>query len=381
MFRLFGLCTVAILVSGICHAQDYPIKKGDSLYAIGDYTRAINAYSNSGSLNASLQIARSYSAIGNYDKAIMQYQNVVERDPALQISRFELGKLLLKVKKYSEASEIFLDLSKRNSDNPEYSFYLGESYQLMGLKKAGIAGYLAAIASDSTHLRSLFRLGKYYVGQKQTNAALKYINTGLSYYENDVALINLKALAYFNNDEYEMALPQFERLIELGEHKEHIYNKLAYCYFKKWELEKAREMYTRLLSFEGARAEAYFGLGNTLWRAQVLDSAAIYFKKAIAEKKPYLGNEYDALARLARVQEDLFTAFEYYQKAYEEDPTNPNNYYQVCTMADQYYKDPRVRLKYYENFIEKFGRSKGYMSNVALKRIRELKEEIHYTVE
>jgi tetratricopeptide (TPR) repeat protein len=292
----------------VLEAQPTFLEKADSLYALGNYTKAINEYAKVGSLTAKLQIARAYNAIGNYDKAIRQYKNVTGTDSTLQIGKFELGKLLLKVKGGGEASVFFLNLAGKDSANPEYRYYLGESLQEMGLKDASIAAYKSAVAIDSTHLRSIFRLGKYYVAQREKNMALKYINQGLRFYENDVALINLKALAYFNNDEYEKGKPLFERLLELGEDKEHIYNKLAYCYYKNWELDKAKEMYTALLAFSEARPDAFFGLGNTSWRVKELDSAAIYFKKAIEEKKPYLGNEFNALARLARVQDDLKTA-------------------------------------------------------------------------
>ena len=42
----------------------------DSLYAQGNYTKAINEYAKIGTAAAALQIARSYNAIGNFDKAV-----------------------------------------------------------------------------------------------------------------------------------------------------------------------------------------------------------------------------------------------------------------------------------------------------------------------
>ncbi len=359
------------------NAQQTSLEEADSLYALGNYTRAINAYSRAGTLEAALQIARAYNAIGNYDKAVVQYRNVVIKDSSLHIARFELGTLYLKIGEPKNAAALFFDLITEDSDNPEYFYYMGNALGELQSKE-NIQYYKSAVTLDSTHLRSLFQLGKHNVAKGERDLALKYTDMGLQFYQNDVALINLKALAYFNNDEYEKAKPLFERLLELGEYKEHIYNKLAYCYYKNWELEKANETYKALLEFDNARSEAFFGLGNTSWRAKELDSAALYFRKAIDEKRPYLGNEYNALARLARVQDDLKTALEYYRKAYQEDIENPSNYYQLCALADQYYKDPNVKLRYYETFIEKFGKNKTYMSVIAQKRIQALKEEIHF---
>ncbi|MGC1516065.1 MAG: hypothetical protein WA810_10860 [Maribacter sp.] len=46
----------------------------DSLFALGNYTKAINEYAKIGDAAAGLQIARCYNVIGNYDKAIMTRQ-------------------------------------------------------------------------------------------------------------------------------------------------------------------------------------------------------------------------------------------------------------------------------------------------------------------
>ena len=77
------------------------------------------------------------------------------------------------------------------------------------------------VALDSTHLRSLFQLAKYYTVKQERDNALKYIEKGLQFYETDVALINLKALVLFNDYQYNNAIPWFEKLLELGEDKDY----------------------------------------------------------------------------------------------------------------------------------------------------------------
>src|SRR5665811_1324854 len=134
----------------------------DSLYATGNYTKAINRYAEAGAENSSLQIARAYNAIGNFEKAIAQYKSIVEQHPDWQISNFELGKLLLKAKKYNEARKLFSQLTASGDDNPEYQYYLGEAFQELDQPASALTAYKKAVKLDSTHLRSLFRLGKYF---------------------------------------------------------------------------------------------------------------------------------------------------------------------------------------------------------------------------
>ncbi|MGF1559839.1 MAG: tetratricopeptide repeat protein [Flavobacteriaceae bacterium] len=350
----------------------------DSLYMTGNFIRAINKYSEVGDQKSNLQIARAYNVIGNYDKAIIQYEGLVNTDATLQISRFELGKLYHKLKRYDEARKVFTLLVSDDGNNPEYLYYQGEALRELDQIAGSLVAYKNAVAVDSTHLKSLFRLGKYFVIMQEKNEALRYIDKGLRFYENDVSLINLKALALFNNDEYDKALPLFERLLELGEKKEHIYDKLATCYFKTWQFEKAKSTYHTLIKIDDTNADPYFNLANVFIKDQQMDSAKFYLNRSIEVQQPNFKREYLSLAIIAREREDLNSAFKYYKLAYEEEPTDFTIFYQICALADQLFKDPKMKLANYENFITKFGTDKTFFSEMAQRRISELKEEIHF---
>ena len=372
--------TVLFLLFNIYAAEAQSSSAADSLYATGDYTKAINLYAKEGTSKAGLQIARAYNAIGQYPKAIAQYEGVVSAAADLQIARFELGKLYLKTKRYDDAGRLFTNLISDNDANPEYLYYQGEAFRQLDQEDSSVIAYKKAVGLDSTHLRSLFQLGKYFVVKGMPSDALTYIDKGLEFYSNDVALLNLKALAYFNNNKFEQAIPPFERLLELGEQKLHIYLKLAHSYNKEWEFEKAKSTYNELLELglPNSEADAYNGLGVVYLKTKELDSAEISYKKAIEVQDPILIREYNALASIARKRKDLKIALKYYELAYDEDPSIMFGYYNICTVADQYFKDPKVRLEYYENFQKKFPKRHSYFTETVNKRIRALKEEIHF---
>ena len=205
-----------ILFSIKAGAQTSALSMADSLYALGNYTSAINAYAKVGDEKSNLQIARAYNAIGNFDKSITQYTTILAKNPELHLARFELGKLLLKIKNYASAMEMFQVLTSSEQQNPEYFYYLGRTYESLDKTDKSNKAFKTAVEMDSTHLRSLYALGKYYVGQEIKDSALVYIDKGLRFYENDVAMINLKALAFFNNGQFQLTIPHFERLLELG---------------------------------------------------------------------------------------------------------------------------------------------------------------------
>ncbi|WP_394973649.1 hypothetical protein [uncultured Croceitalea sp.] len=112
-----------------------------------------------------------------------------------------------------------------------------------------------------------------------------------------------------------------------------------------------------------------------------LDSAETYFLKSIEERRYIFDNEYQNLGRIARLKGELKKSLEYYTKAWEESKTNQLNYWQICVLADEYYKDPKIKLRHYEKFLTAFDNVYLFLKERAQKRVKELKEEIHFNSE
>jgi len=377
MNRLFIVILLMLIAKS--EAQSSASVVADSLYSIGNYSRAINEYSKLGGVSSALQIARSYNAVGNYEKAITQYKYVVGEDVKNQLAQFELGKLLLKVKRFEEAKSVFTDLSIINTTNPEFQFYLGEVNRHLEVTDESLKQYVKAIKLDSTHLRSLFQLAKHYTIKQERDKALKYILQGLDYYENDVSLINLHALVLFNDFQFEKAIPLFERVLELGEDKNYVYDKLAFSYNKNWEFHKAKDAYNILLKRDDTNSQTYFDLACVYQKENKIDSAKIFINKAMAVQKPMFAQGYNRLAEIARGQKDFKSSFKYYEMAHLEDSSDARTYYNIATTYDQFGADLQKKLHYYENFLKQYPNEHPFYYETAKKRITELKEEIHFT--
>ncbi|MEP5914458.1 MAG: tetratricopeptide repeat protein, partial [Flavobacteriaceae bacterium] len=341
------------------------------------YAEAINEYSKIGDEKSSLQIARAYNAIGNKEKAILQYLDIIKNNENHILARFELGKIYEKTNK-DKAQVVFESLINSGSENPEFYYYLGKIIQSKLDYEEGNKALRKAITLDSTHLRSIYLLGKYYVSVEEPSNALITIELGLKTAPNDVALLNLKGLAHFNNGFYDKSAPLFQRLLELGEEKPFVYRKLGYSQFKNSDLDNAKETYWTLAEIKNNKADAYFGLGEVYLEEKKLDSAETYFKKSIKERKYIFDVEYRNLGRIARLKNQLKKSLDLYTKAWEENKANFFNYYQVCVLTDEYYKDPKIKLRYYEGLFTNFKSVPVFISERAKKRISELKEEIHY---
>ncbi len=369
---------IILFIVGKAGAQSSASAIADSLYTLGNYSAAINAYAKRGDLKSSLQIARAYEAIGNYTKAVVQYRAALDKNPELEIARFEMGKLLLKTKEYDAALEAFTTLISKKDGNPEYFYYLGRVQESMAEITEANNSFRQAIWLDSTHLRSIYSLGKYFVLNQEKDSVLKYVDKGLDFYEEDVSLINLKALAFFNNGQFNLAIPHFEQLLELGEEKPFVYKKLAHGYLMNLETEKAYQTYRQLLNFQDFEADAYSGFAEVFLKEKQLDSAQFYIKKSIEERTVVFDEEYRDLGRIARLQGKTKEALDYYTRAWEENKNNQYIHYQVCTLADEYYRDPKTKLRYYENLLQQHPKLLPFIEEHAKKRVSELKAEIHF---
>lgn len=86
--------------------------------------------------------------------------------------------------------------------------------------------------------------------------------------------------------------------------------------------------------------------------------------------------EYAFLGELYKAQKDYKKALDAYQTAHEENPEDPNLYFQVCILANTYFKDPKTKLNFFEAYLKKYGNTTYYQDYVE-KRISALRAEIH----
>jgi tetratricopeptide (TPR) repeat protein len=325
-----------------------------------------------------VRLAKTYMAMGNTERAIHFYEQAVKGNSGLITAQFELGKLYLRTNKNLEALELFKGLVGLQPQNPEFQYFMGQSLQGLGRFPEAIATFKKGVALDGTHLRSLHQLGKHYVTKRALDSVLFYVDKGLQVYENDVYLINLKAQALYNDRRIHQALPLFEKLVELGEEKPFIYQRLGILYTAMADHEKARDTYTKMLELEPMDVEALYGLGNAHYGLQALDSAETYIRLSIAVQQVALDKEYATLARIAIDRGDFGEAIANYREAYKENPEGYLYKYEICFLTDQYYKDPKMKLECYRSYDRTFGHKKDYFSEFSRRRIQELTEEIHF---
>uniref|UniRef100_UPI004047F824 tetratricopeptide repeat protein n=1 Tax=Mariniflexile sp. TaxID=1979402 RepID=UPI004047F824 len=371
MNRIVFLFLVFILNK--TEAQTSVLIIADSLYANGNYSKAITQYKLfQNQADVYDKIARSYVAIGNFDEALKNYKASIEVKPHDALLKYDYARLLLSVKKYKEASILFNDLIHVDYNNPNYHFQLGLVLEKLEDDSA-INRFISAYNLDQTHQKAIYKIALYYLQNKKYKLVDKYTNTGLESYPNNVELINLKAQNFLWQEEFESSVIWFEKLLELGESNQFIYESLCFCYAKMFKYNKAIENGLNALKSEPKNVNNLYILGNLYYENNDFVNAEKYIKRSLELKDVPLDAEYAKLATVLNQQKKYEEAIVALNKALKENPGNAETEFFLLITKDNYYADLDVRIKIHEDFKKKF--PTDHYSEYIDSRIKKLKEE------
>lgn len=338
-------------------AQTSVLNMADSLYVNGNYSKAIEhykAYNNQSEVF--VKIAKAYIAIGNYDDALLNYEASIKTNPNITLVTYEYGKLLANTKKYKEASKVFNDLVYIDNKNPDYYYELGLALEQLKDSTA-IDKFRSAYALDETHQKAIYKIAKFYLQNRKYDMVNKYADKGLETYANNLELINLKAQNYYWQQDYREAIKCFEKLIELGESSEFVYEKLSVCYEKHFNYKKALEFRELALIFNPDDATTRYVIGSYYLELEDFENAEKYISQALLALDRPLDEEYMKLANVLNRQKKYKEAISTLDKAIKEAPTNEYAHFHLALTLEAYYADYDAKLNAYENFKKKFPNS------------------------
>ncbi|NQX84562.1 MAG: tetratricopeptide repeat protein [Flavobacteriaceae bacterium] len=365
---------VIIVILGIkAEAQSSALVKGDSLFARGYYTKAIEAYiSHENSKKTNAKVAKAYIALANYDKALEYFEQQLKLLPNEELLMLDYAKLLSKLKQYERASEVWHQLIDIDYKNPNYHYQAGLVLEFLK-DSAAENRFYSAYQLDSTHQKAIFKMAKIYLKKRNYYQVDYYVDKGLESYAYNKALISLKAQNYFLKKDYPNAAKWFEKLIARNESSLYIHEKLSFCYTRMSEFQNAIEQCQLALKIEPTDVTNLYRLGVLYERVDDYQNAEKFILASLALSDRALDNEYMKLGYVYNLQGKHKDAIEAYTIATLENPENEDAHFYVVLTKDRYYKDIEIRLKLYENYKKKFPKSKFIV--MVDKRISELKEE------
>ena len=364
---------ILFLIMFRTEAQTSVLNLADSLYATGNYSKAIEHYKSYKTPSEVYnKMAKSYVAIGNYDEALKNYEAHISANPTDALTTFEYAILLSQTKKNKEASMVFKDLVTMDSKNPNYHYQLGLALEKMNDSTA-IESYRSTFQLDSTHQKAIYKIAKDFLQKGKNQLAEDYADIGLKTYENNLELISLKAQNYYLKENYKNAAMWFEKLIALGESSEFVHEKLSLCYDHLYEFEKAIEQRQLALNYNPSDAVAIYVIGTYYFELSDFVNAEKYIKDALKLMDSPMDAEYAQLAVVLNSQKKHDEAIAALKKAIKENPENIGVEFMLVLTKDRYYADIDSKIEAYEDFKRRFP-SDNYTEYIDA-RISKLKNE------
>jgi len=351
---------------------------GDSLYTLGDYSKAMNYYRQlPEGEQIQFKIAKSYEALGNNPKAIQYYNNVIVNNPKAIQAKYAFGRLLFKTAKFQVADSIFENLSFENPSNPNYVYQRGlikEKQQ----DSSAILFFQKTYILDSNHINAIYKIAKLKLEKRQFVESEIFIKKGLYIDSLSIRFLTLKALKHYHNKEYHKSIEVYEKLLRLGKNSERLHYNLANSYSQVLKIEEATKQYILLINgYDDKNSDYHYLLGLSFRALHYNEKAKRQLELAIALKFTSLDVEYLTLAMLYKRERNFKKTLEYLELALMDNSNNELASYQLAVASDNYFKDKKTVIRYYEKYLKKFGET-GRMRNMVKARISDLKKEVHF---
>lgn len=369
-----------IFISQQVEAQTSTLVVADSLYAFGNYEKAIKIYKSQSPIKAKTyqKIAAAQQARGLTSEALVAYQKAISKDDNLSIAKSHYAKLLRQTKQFNKADSLYKNLIQEFPENPNFYYQMGLVKQK--LKDSTAVSYFhKTLEKDPYHLKAMSRLAKYYYKKKDYHKADSFAERVLQKKNRDVQMSLIYAQTAYALKSYHKAIERYLKVIDLGFESSNVYERLGMAYYQESNIDKAITYYKKAVELDIRKTSAQKSLGQLLLIKEKPYEAEKHLLIALQLAKPQLDNLYQNLGLTYKAQGNFKNAIEYFKLSLNENSNNIRSQFELAVAIDNYYADLETRLSYYNLFIKRFQtnpEAENYI-NLAYRRISDIKKEKH----
>jgi len=359
-------------------AQTSALAVADSLFQLGNYSKAISFYEKDvdKSVYTLTKIAQSYVGIGANRKAIPYYENIVLKDSTQLITQYELGKLYYKTKASEKAFNCFKNLVEKDKQNPNFRYQLG-LVQLQAKDKKHIESFRKTVALDPFHLKGIKQLCKYYLKKSSWVSFEKYSSIGLQNYPENEILINYKAQACFNQGHYKKAIIYFTKLYETDPENKFVLYRLGLSNHMLMQYDDAILFYDKAIEQDSTNGDYHTQIGLAYLGKESYKKSRLHLLQALVFNGVKVDSEYYNLGIWHKEQKQYAKAMQLFKKAFKENRYNYKAKFEQAICADNYYKDNDSKLELYQDYKLYFEGKNKRNDEIVAARISHFKELIH----
>ncbi len=352
-------------------------RMGGIYQSVGNYNKAIENYQQALKVSESAvikaKLGKVYELSGLTSNAILMYEQIIQKDSTNLIVVQSLGKLYLNNFKAQKAELLYRYLKKKDSLNPNYPYQLGQS--LMKQKRFLEMGqsYLDAYNIDTLHVKSIFKLAKFFKDIKDRDSTLIFINKGLEIDANKINFNQLKANVLYTTKDYKGAIKYITILDSLHYSTASTYEMLGMSYYKLDEKELALKSFEKALDKDRNNSKILFRKATVQYDLKQFEQAKFSLFMSIFVAKPDIDKQYFLLGIIYKEAGELIEAIRSFEKSFKNNPNHFKALYELAIAEDTYYKDKSIALKHYQKYLDKFESKDTVLTKIVNYRVKEIK--------
>lgn len=352
-------------------------EKADSLYEMGEYNKAIPLFKE---VNRFQQVAKSYEAVGNYKRAKEYYINAISENQKNSKLALEYSKLLIRMSDYKQADSILQNLQSKYPKNPNLFYERGLINEIQNDSSA-IQLFLKVYELDKNNINASYKIARNYIENRKFEDAEPFLDKALNLNPNSSRFLTLLALKQFYTHEYHDAIATYSLLVAQGDSYISLHENLATSYTQTLQEEKAMQQYNILFrKFDDQNPKWHHNVALLFRSMKEYDKAKKHLNIAIGLLETPLSKEYLELSYIYAGNAEYKNEMSALRKALVNNPNNEIAQYNLAVASDNYFKDKKTVVGYYENYLIKFGET-GRMRLLAKQRLSDLKKELHFSSE
>ncbi len=353
------------------------------------YKQAIGAYEKALKINPSnkkhlLSLAKTYRLAGSKDASIKLYREFLQYEPNNIMALIDLGQIYSSSNLTDSAAVTYKKLYLLDTLNVEYLQKWASNQWFSGNYKEGFINYKKAYWLDSTYLPVVFDLARIYINNKFQDSAIAILEMNIKVAPQESRLYADLGNAIFSKAEYLLAIPNYEKAIELGFRGNDAYKRLGICYYSTKEFEKSQKIFEYMILKDSTDYRIFMYLGNIYNNLDEAAKAIVSFNKAISLLTPdpmVVSAIYSGLIESYRVNGNFSEQISTILKRSESLPIqyrSPQYLFEIAQIYELDLKDKKKAVKYYQDYYAAIKEISTYSKEnkeAILSKINRLKQD------
>ncbi len=281
-------------------------------------------------LDILVMLAETYSKQRNYSSAEATYKKIVALKPSLDNAYLGLGVVYIKMRKWSEAVTALEKAVQLNLDHKSAYLLIGRAYKEQKSYEKAADNFTKYLELNSNNPQDAYlQLGQCYLELEQHDKAIPALEEALKLDSQSLNINYRLAQCYQKVGQYEKAEGIYSNLAQISPDDAKVYfNNIIRMYDEAKMPDKAVNAAKKLIDLDPNNHESHYNMGAMLVKQKKYPEAIESFKKAI-ELKPDFVYAYANMGYSYSQMKKYSDAVEAFKKLVEVAPDDSNGWFNL----------------------------------------------------